>query len=439
MLWFGRNRDEQKQERIAGHTVEVYNNGQPTFTDTNYLSTVRQAFKGNETVFSGITAINRSFLEATLQVQKQDGTPIPNHPLSLLFQRPNPFMTDFAFWERALLQYYMAGNIFIHKVRSRAGGLVELWPLRPDRVWVVPDIHGYITGYRYKPYQWDIPVAFEDICHIKFEDPSDEYFGMSPLKAAFRQIDVDNEATNHTKSTLENGATPGLAVLVDHISDEAHYSRLQAGWRKKFGRGNFGKVGFFDKVKDIKTVGMDFEKLAWKDLRGVSEARILGALGVPPIIAGALIGLENATYANAQQFRTLFWENTISPLQRRFASALEISFQRELGGNKIGWNCDNVTALRAMKQEQLDGMLKALAGGACTLNEYRVQLGLKPDPQGDIYFRPNNVTAVPFNTPVDALPVPVVTSDPSNPPPNADPPAPKPDEGKSDPPEGGRQ
>lgn len=57
-------------------------------------------------------------------------------------------------------------------------------------------------------------------------------------------------------------------------------------------------------------------------IRDLAESRICSALGVPPILVGAKVGLNTATYSNYAQAKESFWEETLLPLYKRIEDSL---------------------------------------------------------------------------------------------------------------------
>src|SRR5690606_1528214 len=76
--------------------------------------------------------------------------------------------------------FYLSGNIFWEKVRSRAGRVVELWPLRPDKVRIIPDEDDFISGYQYEVGGRLFPLDVADVIHFKLPNPTDPFFGLAP-------------------------------------------------------------------------------------------------------------------------------------------------------------------------------------------------------------------------------------------------------------------
>src|SRR6185369_12828893 len=113
-------------------------------------------------------------------VKKTDKGPeqITDHPVLDLFEHPNPFMSRYELIASLIMYRAVSGNGYIEKVRSRARTLVELWPLRPDRMWVIPDAVKHIRGWKYQLGAEEFYLDVNDVIHSKTRNPLDDYYGM---------------------------------------------------------------------------------------------------------------------------------------------------------------------------------------------------------------------------------------------------------------------
>lgn len=73
-----------------------------------------------------------------------------SHPLQRLIDRPN------GSWSRAELvraiesNLLLWGSAFLGIEKDESGAVSELWPLRPDRMRVIPDVRKYVRGFVYE-------------------------------------------------------------------------------------------------------------------------------------------------------------------------------------------------------------------------------------------------------------------------------------------------
>jgi len=129
------------------------------------------------------------------------------------------------------------------------------------------------------------------------------------------------------------------------------------------------------------------------------------ALGVPPILIGAKVGLDRSTFSNYKEARAAFWEETLMPLQRRFIEPIRTRLVPEFSGVgrqtiRVDWDNSEVLALREAESAKWERATNALARGGITLNDFRDVIGLDPTANGDVFLIPAGVTPMPADTPI---------------------------------------
>ena len=357
-------------------TVSARFEGRPVYPVDDYLDNSKGGFGHNTLVYAAITELTSSLAEAPIQALGPDGSPLPMHPTIELLKRPNPIMSEYDFWEMTLIHMYLSGNAFWYKVRNGRGKIIELWPLRPDRVRVIPDSTKYIKAYSYEIDGKTHVIPPEDILHHKFPNPTNEFLGMSPLRPALTRISTDNDMTDMTKVILQNGGVPLGILKSENVINEHVARRIKSQWKQAYGGANRGELAILEGDMEYQPISFNMDELAMVDVNAINETRILMAFGVPPILIGAKSGLEQATYANYREARQSFWEETISTLQRRLTSKIESDMELTMGNITFGFDSTNVPALADKRQQKFDNAVLGLQAGLLTLNEARFEIGL---------------------------------------------------------------
>lgn len=384
------------EQMAPNRTPPVLNPGltnSPMYPLGDYWVLANQGYSRNELIYAGMRRIMDAVSMTPLRVYTDDDQELPDHPLRELVRRPNPFMGEHLLWELTILNLYLAGSAFLEKVRDAQNRVVELWPLRPDRVKIIPDNKKYIAGYIYEIAGLQFPLDTSDIVHFKFPNPVYDYFGLSPLVAALRRMATDNELTDFTKTFLQNYATPSVVVTTTDAIDQDTVNRLSRVWRQRYGDRNRGMPAFLQSGMDIKAIGLSFKDLAFPELDATLQKRVLVALGISPILLG-----QEATYANYAEARASFYEDTIEPLQARLDDRIENELLfTDFGDHELQVHFDNseVSALRPVRQSRWDNALKGVTAGVLSVNRALAMVGEQPVPGGDVYLRPIAVQAVP--------------------------------------------
>ena len=318
-----------------------------------------------------------------------------DHPLAQLLRRPNPFMSWYEFQELLIVYLELDGNVFVYKARERPGGpVVGLYPLRSDRVRPVPKA-GRLLGYVYDGQDMGHflglePFLPEDVIHVKYPNPADPFEGLgrgtSPLAAAARVVDLDNSNTSFLGQFFANAAVPfGLLKTKVKLLD-SEVGRIRARIRAQYaGSRNWHEMMILDADAEYQRLGLDMKELEFSSLDARNEARICAVMRVPPIIAGARLGIERSTYANYGEARRSFWEDTLVPMYRRFADGWNASLAEEFGGAWVDYDFGQVPALAEPPSALEQRTVEAWKSSLLRRNEARARIGL-PEDEMDGYF-----------------------------------------------------
>lgn len=394
--------------------VDPFGVGRPNlqgvlYPEAGYESRAINGYGRNELVYSCIAYKGRTFPQGVLRVYNtRDAEPLEQHPLRRLIAQPNEVTNEVEFNKLQLVHLDLAGSCFALITRSRAGIPVELWPVRPDLVRVIPDPTdrlgwrwGYVLDPKTSPRTADIiPVDRADMIQIKYPNPLDPHFGQAPMRAITRAVSVDNAQTDYVDDLLRNDATPRTLVTTQNEIDDTLIDRLTDRWMRKLGGRNRGRPMFMQQGMDVKVLGLDLDKLQFGDLTSMSEARVCMGLGVQPILVGAKVGLDRSTFANFREAERSFWSDTAMDLQRMFNAVYRtqlLPFFQGVGRERVQtrWDNSDVLALQEAESEKWERATNALARGAITRNMFLRTVGLDPVPGGDVFLTPAGVVPTP--------------------------------------------
>jgi len=343
-------RKAEANEAVVSAVINATDNGF-TSPDASYGNFAQEGYAGNELVFACIREIATSTAEANLCLYDANYDKIDNSPLANLIEKPATGQTQYEFLENLITHLQIAGNAYVLKERARVG-VVSLMLLRPDRMSVIPG-----GGYSYEVGGKKYMIPDEDIGHLKFPNPNNDFYGLSPLQVLAKQINLDTDATTFTKAFFNNAGVPsGILKLRRKLSHQDEADRLRAAWRGQFqGNKNWHRIAILDEDASYEKMGSTLGEMEIPSLRNLSESRICSALGVPAILVGANIGLQRSTFSNYAEARESFWEETLLPLYRRIeqfmVGLLEPEFPRERG--QLAFDFSEVRAL----QEDEDSMV----------------------------------------------------------------------------------
>ncbi|HEY1407399.1 MAG TPA: phage portal protein, partial [Promineifilum sp.] len=254
----------------------------------------------------------------------------------------------------------------------------------------------FISGYEYAvPGQSPVTMRAEDVIDFKLFDPLNLYRGYPPAAVAGRVGDVDNATTDYLKLFMEKGGMPpGLLKTKQKLID-TDVNDIRRRWSERYGGfSHWLEPAVLDSDAEYQKVGLTFEEMGFDVLDARSEARICMVIGVPPILVGAKIGLDRATYSNYGEARLAWWEDTLIPQYRNFENVIANDLAPEFGeGLTVEFDFDDVPALKESEDAKWGRAGAALAGGYITVNEAREHVGLDTIGQpGEVFLRPSSAS-----------------------------------------------
>ena len=315
-----------------------------------------------------------------------DGTKLPvarTHPAQQLLDGVNPWYTRNDLWQATEIYLNLWGQAFWALERDEQGRR-EIWPLRPDRMTVLPDRRNYIRGFVYRG-SGGTPVAYtpDEVVWLRYFNPLEEYAGLSPLAPARLSVDMGSDGLRFNRNFLRNSAQPDFVLLTDaQLTDseiEDFYKRWEARYR---GPQNARRPAVANFVKDIRTLGMSHRDMDF--IRGLrwSLEEVSRAYGVPKPL---LSDLERATFANINAAERIFWRNTIVPEIRFLEEHLNRMLLPRLGYPDLSLEFD-LSAIEAMQEDEssrVNRQMQLLDRGVLTINEVRRQRNLPDVPWGN--------------------------------------------------------
>ncbi|MEM9676740.1 MAG: phage portal protein, partial [Pseudomonadota bacterium] len=205
----------------------------------------------------------------------------------------------------------------------------ELHLLRPDRVRVLTDREGWVSGYEYttgaskevlKPDETGSMPVF----HLAQFHPLDDVSGFPPLQAALMALDIHNAASRWNKGLLDNSARPSGALVYEakeggNLTGE-QFDRLRAELEDGYtGAARAGRPLLLEGGLDWKAMGYSPRDMDFVSARNAAARDIALTFGVPPMLLG--IPGDN-TYSNYQEANRAFVRQTLLPLASRIVDGL---------------------------------------------------------------------------------------------------------------------
>jgi len=327
----------QKQDPFFGipfDTSYVYTPGQAVWMRRDYSRFANEAFSRNVIAHRAVEMIASAVASVPLKLTEQGRSnmrEVFKHPLLNLLQAPNPRLDGMALTHAVMAYKLISGNAYVHAVGPKGEAPLELHLLRPDRVHIiageggVPRAYQYKVGHKAVNYPVDRLTGQSRVLHLKCFHPLDDWYGLSPVEAAAYAIDQHNQAGAWNQALMQNGARPSGALVVNHKEQGGHltedqYYRIKQQIDAQFaGPDNAGRPILLEGGLDWKEMSLSPKDMDFIEAKHASAREIALAFGVPPQLLG--IPGDN-TYSNLAEARLALWEQTVMPMAREWAGAL---------------------------------------------------------------------------------------------------------------------
>lgn len=311
---------------------------------------------------------------------RASGEPVgADHPLQRLLDSPNAFWSRSDLWRATETYLSLWGSAFWGLERDENGGIVEIWPLRPDKMRVIPDAQRYIKGFVYLGAGGTpVPYLSDDVVWMRYFNPLDEYEGLSPIAPLRQSADMGMDALRANRKLLQNDSTPGLIIEMEGFPTDAEVSDFYARWESRF-RG-------VDKTRRpaLLSPGMKASNLGFspRDMEYVESLRwsledVTRVFGVPKVMIG---DLENTTFSNFSTARRLFWEDTIAAQLAFYREALQQYLLPHFGDDSltVEFDLSGVEALKESEENKAKRRSIYVKAGIMTVDEVRHDMNLPP-------------------------------------------------------------
>lgn len=250
--------------------------------------------------------------------------------------------------ETVAAQLLLHGNAYVEiLVNVDESAPAELYALRPERVSVEADAHGWPVAFSYRAGAAVTRLPTDSIIHIRTMHPLDDHYGLGCLGAASGAIAIHNAAARWNKALLDNAARPSGALLYEPGEGGAmaaeQFDRLKAELEASFqGAGNAGRPMLLEGGLKWQAMSMTPADMDFAGLKAAAAREIALAFGVPPMLLG-LPG--DATYANYREANKALWRQSVLPLASKIYDALAEGLQSHFCGLSFQLDLDGVPAL----------------------------------------------------------------------------------------------
>jgi HK97 family phage portal protein len=282
------------------------------FTDYSLASASRNGFKKSTWLFACVKLRADNISSVDWQVEQRVGDewePNPRHELQALIDNPNESFGWKDIIRMSVYQRDLCGDFYSTIIRNTAGRIVEVWPLIPDRMEITAGLTSLISKYKYYKGSVTKDLWPEEVLHLKYTSADNLYYGMPPLQACARAIDIDEEAEKWQKAMLENMAIPSGLLTFENI-DQKQYDASKKWLSEQLDESDRGRPLVVGNGK-WQSMGQTATELAFIQSRKMIREEICSAYSVQPVMIGIL---DNATLANIEIGKKILWQEGLLPV-----------------------------------------------------------------------------------------------------------------------------
>jgi len=308
-----------------------------------------------------------------------------------LLEDPHPELTRFELWRLVYVHRLLWGNAYLQKVRNGGGKIVQLWPVRPDRVKAdreppTPENPGGKVFWIQDDHGVRQRRTSREILHL----PAlgyDGVTGCSPVRAAAEGIGLGLAAEKAAAKLYGSGNMISGVLQTEQRLTEEQAAQLKAGWKAKLSGGQSAHdIAVLDSGASFSPVTMPYKDSQFLESRQFQVTEVSRMFGVPPFL---LMSTEKSTSwgtgleQQAQGFVT--WDlapTWLTPTEQRVTKELLDSGQYakyQVNGLLRGDSSARATFYRALRDT-----------GAFSADDIRELEDLKPigGREGDMRLQP---------------------------------------------------
>ena len=377
----------KSEQKMSGQQLAMLISNSSSFTSYNFLSFINEAYKLNPTVYACVQEYVKAWNSCPIIIKRNDEV-IQSKSLNDLLSKPNEQQSWAEFLEQAVIYYLVGGECPMwgeSVIPSRLPQ--EIFILRPD--WLIPNLQvgsmGKVTSWQYTSgdtYSQSALIPTYALAMWKALDPVCRYRGSSPLLSAAYAIDQTNEYAKSNYSLLKNGMQPSGALSTEGNLVPETFDRLKDQFADNYqGSDNSGKPLLLE--GGLKWMPFGFTMRDAEFLGGKTSAKrdICEALDVPT----QLIGIDGSqTYANYEQARASFYEDSAIPLFNSFLSVLNRWLGQRAGLLPTDIICVDIDAVAALEPRRAERNKIIDTLQSISTNEKRQAMGYEPVDGGEV-------------------------------------------------------
>jgi HK97 family phage portal protein len=308
--------------------------GQPISADWDHAKADTDGFKACSWVYACNDRLSGAVASVPWRVMEKKGSRSAGkgeweaqdgHPYELAIEYPNEIMSRQFVMAALTLHLGIGGNALLKNVAVTRGGErvpSEFWPLNPAHYRPIPDEAKWISGYKRLNKPYDRPLEVWQVVHAMLPDPANLLWGLSPMRALSRVIDMDVDHVAWNAALPKNRMTPETAIIDKNLKNDKQLDEAANRLAARYGGAvNAGRPLVMGAGAEVLRLSLTPQEMGWIESRRFTLIEICAAYGLIPSLF-----VPDAKYANQDVAVKYMWENGAA----RMLSAFEDAFNTRL-------------------------------------------------------------------------------------------------------------
>jgi HK97 family phage portal protein len=320
-------------------------------------------------------------------------TRIHGAKLERLWKKANPTMNGNDLVRDLVSYMFLTGNGMLEVVRDGNGSPSELYVIDPRRMTPIPDPKIKIRGWEYRVNNKTIFLNKEDVIHIPFFHPSNNFWGYPPSKTAKRRVLTDEKAVLFRERFFDNNALVSGVLETEQELTDPQYKRIEKFWRQTYsGVRNSHKVAILEGGLKFKAISQKAQEMEYNAGREFLRDEIFAIYGMYPAVVGLTRGLGKGEIELQYQ---IYYQETIMPIMKLVASKInefffgDIRFNSKKNTKFAIFDFGDVPALKGDIEAESRMAARYVDRGIMKINEARADFLNKPSVQWQRLWSPN--------------------------------------------------
>ncbi len=313
----------------------------------------------------------------------------PQHRLyRLLHDQPNELMSAISFRETMTLHMASWGNAYALLIYDDSGEVIEMWPLRPDRV-LEKRTNGNRRLYH---YQWDNGrmewLSNDEVWQIPGLG-GNGLDGYSMVSLFRRSLGLAMDTEEFGARFFSNDARPG--IILEHpgkLGDAAYKNLKETIDEDHLGVEKSHRPMILEEGMKLHEVGIPPEDAQFLQTRQFQVREVARMFRMPPHM---IQDLEQATFANIEHQGIEFVVHTLRPYLVRWEQAIQKDLMTEAERGRFYAEHLVDGLLRGDIKSRYEAYAVGRQNGWLSANDIRELENMNPVTGGDVYLVPLNM------------------------------------------------